>query len=439
MKKLKIFPKTFLYTFTILGCIILIVHISIYFLFPIFYLDDQKHELNTKANMLVESLSRVDSSSVESVLSIYAKNNKITALLKGNGSSGDIKLGEQLEIDKSSTNNSIIIEDRKAVTKDGKIITFQIISSTEMVKEATRITLQFLPYTLMTTILFSVIFSYFYSKRLVRPLIEIAETTKKMENLDRKARFKVHTSDEKGEVGMQINRVYEQLLNVIDNLEEKNQTMIKMEKMKVDFLRSASHELKTPLAGLRIILENMKYGIGKYKDKDKYLLESIDIVDYMTETVTEMLTLSKIQEWTSSDEEICIDSEIRKIVSDYAILATDKEIEITIDIENRKISMGKAAFEKVISNIIGNAVKYTDNKGKINIYTFSHQLIIENTCIPLPKEEISKVFDIFYHRHNEKQSNGLGLYIVKTILDNYGFHYSFEPNGSKGMRFIIEF
>ena len=229
------------------------------------------------------------------------------------------------------------------------------------------------------------------------------------------------------------------MLNVIDNLEEKNQTMIKMEKMKVDFLRSASHELKTPLAGLRIILENMKYGIGKYKDKDKYLLESIDIVDYMTETVTEMLTLSKIQEWTSSDEEICIDSEIRKIVSDYAILATDKEIEITIDIENRKISMGKAAFEKVISNIIGNAVKYTDNKGKINIYTFSHQLIIENTCIPLPKEEISKVFDIFYHRHNEKQSNGLGLYIVKTILDNYGFHYSFEPNGSKGMRFIIEF
>ena len=207
MKKLKIFPKTFLYTFTILGCIILIVHISIYFLFPIFYLDDQKHELNTKANMLVESISRVDSSSVESVLSIYAKNNKITALLKGNGSSGDIKLGEQLEIDKSSTNNSIIIEDRKAVTKDGKIITFQIISSTEMVKEATRITLQFLPYTLMTTILFSVIFSYFYSKRLVRPLIEIAETTKKMENLDRKARFKVHTTDEIGEVGMQINRI----------------------------------------------------------------------------------------------------------------------------------------------------------------------------------------------------------------------------------------
>ena len=80
MKKLKIFPKTFLYTFTILGCIILIVHISIYFLFPIFYLDDQKHELNTKANMLVESINRVDSSSVESVLSIYAKNNKITAL-----------------------------------------------------------------------------------------------------------------------------------------------------------------------------------------------------------------------------------------------------------------------------------------------------------------------------------------------------------------------
>ena len=52
---------------------------------------------------------------------------------------------------------------------DGKVVTFQVISGTETVKEATKVTLQFLPYTLMTTILFSIVFSYFYSKKLVKP------------------------------------------------------------------------------------------------------------------------------------------------------------------------------------------------------------------------------------------------------------------------------
>ena len=124
--------------------------------------------------------------------------------------------------------------------------------------------------------------------------------------MDRDARFKVRSTDEIGEVGVRINRVYEQLLSVIDDLEEKNKNMIRMEKMKVDFLRSASHELKTPLAGLRIILENMEYNVGKYKDRDKYLAESIDVVDHMTEIVMEILKLSKLQEWSSSDEEIFI-------------------------------------------------------------------------------------------------------------------------------------
>ena len=437
MKNLKIFPKTFLYTFTILGSIVLIAHVLIYFLFPVFYLDDKKQELSSKANMIVESISRVNESSVESVLSVYAKNNKVTAFLKKGETSEVVKLGDDVNIDKDSTNNSIIIEDRKAETKDGKVVTFQVISGTETVKEATKVTLQFLPYTLMTTILFSIVFSYFYSKKLVKPLIEIAETTKKMQNLDRDARFKVRSTDEIGEAGVRINRVYEQLLSVIDDLEEKNKNMIRMEKMKVDFLRSASHELKTPLAGLRIILENMEYNVGKYKDRDKYLAESIDEID--------------------------------RVLEKYMALAANKDISISENIDNIKIKMGRAVFGKAMSNLIGNAVKYTAEKGCIRIYTEDNHLIIENTCEPLSEEEISKAFEIFYHGNSESQcthqGNGLGLYIVKNIMENYGFGYSFEAyerteddkihmkNGNdgekehvnydetaeRGMRFTIEF
>ena len=382
--------------------------------------------------MIVESISRVNESSVESVLSVYAKNNKVTAFLKKGETSEVVKLGDDVNIDKDSTNNSIIIEDRKAETKDGKVVTFQVISGTETVKEATKVTLQFLPYTLMTTILF-------------------------------------RSTDEIGEVGVRINRVYEQLLSVIDDLEEKNKNMIRMEKMKVDFLRSASHELKTPLAGLRIILENMEYNVGKYKDRDKYLAESIDVVDHMTEIVMEILKLSKLQEWSSSDEEIFIGDEIDRVLEKYMALAANKDISISENIDNIKIKMGRAVFGKAMSNLIGNAVKYTAEKGCIRIYTEDNHLIIENTCEPLSEEEISKAFEIFYHGNSESQcthqGNGLGLYIVKNIMENYGFGYSFEAyerteddkihmkNGNdgekehvnydetaeRGMRFTIEF
>ncbi len=66
-----------------------------------------------------------------------------------------------------------------------------------------------------------------------------------------------------------------------------------MEKSKTVFLRSASHELKTPLSGLRILLENMQFNIGKYKDRDKYLAEAVAKVDELSGMVRDILDTSK--------------------------------------------------------------------------------------------------------------------------------------------------
>ena len=123
---------------------------------------------------------------------------------------------------------------------------------------------------------------------------------------------------------MQINELYEHLLSVIDELEEKNQKMIQLEKTKVDFLRSASHELKTPLAGLRILLENMSLNVGKYKDRDKYLEESIAKVDQMSVLVQEILALSKLQEETLTKEEIALDKVLPEWNREFQLLLQEK-------------------------------------------------------------------------------------------------------------------
>lgn len=150
----------------------------------------------------------------------------------------------------------MIIEDREVTTKDGKKLFIQVVSTTEMVKQATRVTFHYLPLSLAISIFTAVIFSYIYARKLSRPLVRMSRVTEKMMNLERDAAFLEPSSDEIGQMEVQINDLYQHLLSVIDELEEKNQKMIRLEKTKVDFLRSASHELKTPLASLRIMLEN---------------------------------------------------------------------------------------------------------------------------------------------------------------------------------------
>ena len=295
MRKLKLFPKIFIYTLSILGTLVAIAHLFLYFAFPHFYLQERQQELSQKADVLVESLSKVDEQEAASALQLYAKNEGITAYLRKESNGENLQLGSELAIDENSDQNSVIIEDRQVTTKDGKQMQLQVVTTTESVKQATKVTFRYLPLSLAISIFTAVIFSYIYARKLSKPLMQMSKVTQKMMELDRDARFANPRSDEIGQMEMQINDLYEHLLSVIDELEEKNQKMIQLEKTKVDFLRSASHELKTPLAGLRVLLENMSLNVGKYKDRDKYLEESIAKVDQMSVLVQEILAHYKLQ------------------------------------------------------------------------------------------------------------------------------------------------
>lgn len=132
---------------------------------------------------------------------------------------------------------------------------------------------------------------YIYSKMIVSPILDIKDVTNRMMNIDRQAKLKVNSKDEIGDLKNQINILYQRLLGVIDDLDEKNKAMLELEKKKVEFLRATSHELKTPLASLNVILENMRYNIGKYKDRDKYLDESLQIVDKLSKMIIEIISL----------------------------------------------------------------------------------------------------------------------------------------------------
>lgn len=426
MRKLKLFPKIFIYTLSILGTLVAIAHLFLYFAFPHFYLQERQQELSRKADILVESLSQVDEQGAASALQVYAKNEGITAYLKKESTDENLQLGTELSIDENSSQNSVIIEDRQVTTKDGKQMQLQVITTTESVKQATKVTFSYLPLSLVISIFTAVIFSYIYARKLSKPLMQMSKVTQKMMELDRDAHFVNPRSDEIGQMEIQINELYEHLLSVIDELEEKNQKMIQLEKTKVDFLRSASHELKTPLASLRILLENMSLNVGKYKDRDTYLVESIGKVDQMSVLVQEVLELSKLQEETLTKEPIALEKVLPEWNKEFQLLSQEKGLKIQTKIEPLTIEANPIAFRNVWNNLLMNAIKHSTREGVIQIELTNQVLTIKNPCMPLAKEQIEAAFSLLpSSKGTTGGGNGVGLYSVHQLLKREGISHRF--------------
>lgn len=263
MKKIKLFPKIFLYTFIILSSLIILTHIIIYYSFQIIYLENKKEEILKTANKLTENISEFEKNEIYNALKLFSKNNDVKVYVKEEGTKDELKIDENIGINSRSNNNSIIIEEKTVKLGTGEDITLQFIFSKDVKEEAKTISLQFLPYTMLLSFIFSIIISYIYTKIIVSPIFEIEKVTDDMMKLNKKALLVIKTEDEIGSLKRKINTLYTRLLGVIDNLDKKNKEIIKFEKTKVDFLRSTSHELKTPLASLKVILENMKYNVRK--------------------------------------------------------------------------------------------------------------------------------------------------------------------------------
>ena len=427
MKKIKLFPKIFLYTFAIMSFLIIISHLLIYFIFPITYLENRKDSIKNTADILAESIDGLDKSFINKYLELFSKNNEVKVFIKNGAIDNEVNLENKIDINLDSENNSVIIEERSVKTREDENLVLYFVSSKDMKREAKNISLSFLPYTLIVSFIFSIAISYFYTKIIVSPIVEITKVTNNMMKLEKDALLKVKSYDEIGSLKNQINTLYIRLLGVIDDLDKKNKEIIELEKMKVEFLRSTSHELKTPLASLRIILENMKYNVGKYKDRDKYVSVSIEPIDKLTKMTVEILKVSSFQELKDDKELLNINQEVKTILEDYMVLSNNKNIEINNFLDEEEIYMSKLALRKVLANLVSNAVKYSYANGKINIGVKNNYFFIENSCEPLNEKQIKESFDLF-SGVEDKSSNGLGLFIVKNILLNYGINYKFEKS-----------
>lgn len=406
MKNLKIFPKICIQTFSVIAIIVLFIHLFVYLIFPRTYLDVRKEEIYTKANEITENLNGKSEDYIEQALDFYSNTNEIKAFIKKNASSNEVEIKNDLNVDLKSSNNSLIIEERKLKLDTGKSIRLQFVSTADMQLQAKNLSLQFLPYSLILSLCFSAIVSFVYAKSIKNYVVEIKRVTDQMMALDKKARLAIDSNDEIGQLKAQINDLYETLLDSISNLELKNKEILRLEKIKYDFFKGASHELKTPLASLKIILENMKYNVGKYKNRDLYIDDCIDLVDHLTKSIQQILSVYSIENLKDDEEIVCIKNELSRVLQKYDVLIHQKELRIQNDVKDETMYIGKTALNIILSNLISNAINYTYEKGMIQIGIEQDYFYIQNKQDP-----------------TQPKGNGLGLYIVRNLLDNYKMKY----------------
>ena len=479
MKKMKLFQKTYLFTVGLMAIIIIISHTLLYMLLPSFYTNKKQQDLDNISYQLTEQLQNNNSNKSDEIAKKFADMHNINILLSVNGKnkvyegikSCDIyinpdALDEQslvidnktdfIEDNKKSNSTEVkndflkisdssLLYTKKLKTKDNVDASIKVAMDLQYLQEARSVVFMILPYSIGISLIISLFASYIYTKKITKPIKQICDVTKEMQVLKEDAYCDINTGDEIELLATNINSLYKNLLDTIDSLKEEIENVSKSEKSKVDFLRSASHELKTPLMSIHIMLENMILNIGKYKNHDVYLPKCQEAVVNLSSMVQEILDTSRLNSLNGEKElkEVDLKILIESIIEPYKIIAKSKKINMNIDYSNSlNINTDKSMLKKALSNIISNAVNYTDNGKNINIYFEKNSLIIENECKPIEKNHLDHIFEAFYRaefdRNKNTGGNGLGLYIVQQILKTLNISHSFE-SVQNGMKFTINF
>ena len=306
--------------------------------------------------------------------------------------------------------------------------------------------LRALPLSVICCVFLSVLCAYFFSKGTTSSIRQLSKAVKKMSELDKSAQCRISSQDELGELANDVNQLYHRLLCMIENLELEKEKTSENERAKIDFLRSASHELKTPVTALNAMLENMILGVGRYQDYDACLPECKAITERLSEMIHEILETSKLSVSTKNAAltEINVSELLASLCEPYQLIAATHGVRFRLKIDDAvSVELPIHEFSKALSNILGNAVAYTPNGKCVSVYLRAHMIVVENECTPISKEELPHLFEPFYRpdfsRSRETGGNGLGLYIVATIFHALNVPYSFTPmEQPQGMRFTIQ-
>ena len=329
-------------------------------------------------------------------------------------------------------------------------------SPLESIRSAVTIFNRFIGVVGGSVILVSVLLAWYFSKRITEPIMELATLSQKMADLDFDAKYTSGGSNEIGVLGENFNRMSERLEQTISNLKEANYKLQKdieqkekRENMRSEFLGNVSHELKTPIALIQGYAEGLKEGVNDDPESREFYCEVImDEAGKMNRMVKNLLALNQL-EFGEDDvqfERFDITSLISGVLQSLDILIEQKEAQVIFRHKNPiYVWADEFKVEQVVRNYVNNALNHVDGEKVIEIKITQEndmaKITVFNTGTPIPEEDLPHIWEKFYKvdkaRTREYGGNGIGLSIVKAIMDSFGKGYG-AINHTNGVEFWFE-
>lgn len=329
-------------------------------------------------------------------------------------------------------------------------------SPLESIRSAVTIFNRFIGVVGGCVILVSVLLAWYFSKRITEPIKELATLSQKMADLDFDAKYTSGGSNEIGVLGENFNRMSERLEQTISNLKEANYKLQKdieqkekRENMRSEFLGNVSHELKTPIGLIQGYAEGLKEGVNDDPESREFYCEVImDEAGKMNRMVKNLLALNQL-EFGEDDvqfERFDITSLILGVLQSLDILIEQKEAQVIFRHKNPiYVWADEFKVEQVVRNYVNNALNHVDGEKVIEIKITQEndvaKITVFNTGTPIPEEDLPHIWEKFYKvdkaRTREYGGNGIGLSIVKAIMDSFGKGYG-AINHTNGVEFWFE-
>ena len=270
----------------------------------------------------------------------------------------------------------------------------------------------------LVVLLMTLVVTLMVVRTTVRPLKQIADTAKSFAGGD----FSVRVPLPKHQDELyEMTRSFNQMADSLENMEENRRELI----------ASVSHDLRTPMTTIGGFVDGILDGTIK-PDKQAYYLNIIsEEIKRLSRLANSMLQASRYQAADVVIQKATFDiSEmLRRIIISFQQKLDDKKIDLQLDIpDSIDVSADRDGMFQVVYNLVDNAVKYVDQGGKITIYLSNRsstvQFNIINTGGEIEPEQLKHIFERFYKgdrsRQTSKSGAGLGLYIVKTIINRHG-------------------